>query len=288
MKALGPVSVIVCLMLIAGSALAQTSISLEGTTYVRDDSVLAGGSTHTFTFRYRATGAPAGRNYLTANGFRVFSPDGADWVSVQGSALQPFSGLRWAHVFVNHFNLTGGSGRYGMPLLAGGGNETGRDTVAILLAGITAKPSLGGLLPSGFDDLALEIKFQSRREDAGLHICIDTCQGAPGAAWEWANPDGLLKPTWSGKRCFVINCCSGLTGDVNGVGGDEPTISDVVTLVDYLFVSRNQPDCLDEADVNTSGTLLSPPLDWRDVTISDVALLVSHLFVNHEPLPGCP
>lgn len=288
MKALRPVSVSVCLILAAGSVLAQTSISLDGTTYVRDDSVLAAGSTHTFTFRYRATSAPAGRNYLTANGFRIFSPDGADWVSVQGSALQPFSGLRWAHVFVNHFNVTGGSGRFGMPLSTGGSNETGRDTVAVLLAGVIVKPSLGGGLPSGFNDLALQVEFQSRREDAGLHICIDTCLGAPGAAWEWANPDGLLKPTWSGKRCFVIGCCAGHTGDVNGVGGDEPTISDIAALVDYLFVNRRQPDCLDEADVNVSGTLVNPPLDWRDVTISDVAYLVSHLFVGREPLPECP
>lgn len=286
MKAFGPVSVSICLMLVAGSALAQTSISLDGTTFVRDDSVLAGGSTHTLTFRYTATSAPAGRSYLTANGFRIFSPDGADWVSVQGSALQPFSGLSWDHVFVSHFNETGGTGRYGMPLASGGANHTGMDTVVVLLAGVNAR--LGGGMPSGFNNPALEIKFQSRREDAGLHICIDTCQGAPGAAWEWANPDGLLNPTWSGRRCFVISCCAGHTGDINGVGGDEPTISDVVTLVDYLFISRSQPDCLDETDVNASGTWMNPPLDWHDVTISDVAYLVSHLFVNHEPLPDCP
>lgn len=286
MKALIPGLVLTSLALGGMDTFAQTEITIYEITNATHDSLLAGGSTHTLILRFTAIGAPFGRGYLTANGFRIYSPDGADWTAVQGSALAGFSGLGWDYLFVNHFNKAAGSGSYGMPLATGGGNASKHDTVVVLLAGANAQP--GGGLPAGFDDLALAIEFSSRREDAGLHICIDTCLGAPGASWEWAHPDGLIQPSWGGVRCFVIGCCSGQVGDVNGEGGDEPTISDVATLIDFLFISNVKPDCLEESDVNLSGTLHSPPLDWGDVTISDAAFLVDHLFIDLPPLPDCP
>ena len=286
MKAFIPGSVGLCLALVAGSVLAQTSVTLEGITHVKNDSVLVGGYTHTLTVRFNASGAPAARGYLTSNGFRIYSPDGADWVSVQSVALPPFTGLGWENAFVNHFNLAGGTGRYGMPQPSGGGNNTGEDTVAVLLAGVNSQPE--GRLPTGFNDLTMEIQFQSRREDAGLHICFDTCQGAPGAAWEWANADGLIEPAWSGRRCFVIGCCAGKVGDVNGFDGDEPTLGDIMALVSYLFLDGPQPDCLEEADVNQSGSTIDPPLGWEDVTLGDIMYLVAHLFIDDKPLLDCP
>jgi len=286
MKAFIPGSVGLYLAIVAGSGLAQISISLEGTTHVRHDSVLAPGSTHTLTLRYNASGAPAGSGYLTSNGFRIYSPDGADWVSVQGVALPSFTDLGWGNAFVNHFNVTGGTGRYGMPLTSGGGNVTGKDTVVILLAGVNSQPDGG--LPPGFNDLTMEIQFQSRREDAGLHICFDTCQGAPGATWEWAKADDLIKPAWSGRRCFVISCCEGQVGDVNGINGDEPTLGDIMTLVNFLFVDGTRPDCLEESDVNQSGSTVEPPLGWEDVTLADIMHLVAHIFIDDTPLPECP
>jgi len=79
-------------------------------------------------------------------------------------------------------------------------------------------------------------------------------------------------------------CCQGLVGDVNGVGGDRPTISDVVTLVDHLFVTGSPIGCRQEADVNQSGGRY-PAL--KDITISDVSALVDFLFVNGTPLKDC-
>lgn len=268
------------------SPLAQTEITLVGITNVTHDSLMAGGSTHTLTLRYDLTGAPVGRNYLVANGWKIYSPDGADWEFVQGTALQAFLDVGWDYSFVNHFDKTGGTGSFGLPRVAGGGNSTGTDTVAVLLAGMNAQP--GGGLPGGSDNFIFNIEFNSRREDAGLHICFDTTRQAPGASWEWANADGLIVPDWSGAKCWVIGCCSGQVGDINGVGGDEPTIGDISSLIDYLFLDGDQPGCLEESDVNQSGTLINPPLDWDDVTIGDVSYLIDYLFINHPPLPVCP
>jgi hypothetical protein len=275
-----------CVVLVAGSVSAQTSITIHSITNVTHDTVLAGGSSHTLTLRYNVSGAPPGRSYLTANGFRIYSPDGADWGSVQGTALGPFSGLGWQHVYVNHFNKIGGGAGYGLPQSVGGGNSTGQDTVVVLLAGVNSEP--GGGMPAGFNNLTLTIEFSSDPDDNGRHICIDTCQAAPGASWEWANPDGLIEPTWGGAQCFVVNCCSGRVGDVNGIGGDEPTIGDITTLVGFLFLSDPEPGCVAEADINLSGSLVSPPLGWEDVTIGDITSLIDHLFVDLPPLADCP
>jgi hypothetical protein len=268
-----------------GELSAQTAVSIQSVTNVRHDSVLAGGSTHTITIRYDFSGAPSGRRYLTSNGFKIYSPDGADWTTVQGAALGSFSALNWDYLFVNHFRKTGGTGVWGLPASSAGANVSGRDTVVVLLAGVNGDPEGG--VPAGFNDLTLEIQFQTSRADAGQHICIDTCRQAPGATWEWANPDGLIEPTWSGPLCFVVDCCSGHVGDVNALGGDVPTISDISSLIAYLFLSDQQPDCLTECDVNQSGTFDNPPLDWKDVSISDVSSLIDFLFLNHTPLRDC-
>jgi hypothetical protein len=55
-----------------------------------------------------------------------------------------------------------------------------------------------------------------------------------------------------------------------------PTIGDISTLVDFLFISHTPLGCLAEADANQSG-------GWeptaKDLTIGDVETLVYYLFV---------
>ncbi len=286
MKAKSLVLTALLAIIICSTVSSQTEITLVGITNSSEDTVLSGGKTHVISFRYDLSGAPVERNYLTANGWKIFSPDGADWIQVQGSALPAFASLGWDHLYVSHFDKTGGSGSFGLPQSSGAGNESGHDTVAVLLAGINADPGNG--LPGGFVDMVFDIEISSRREDAGLHICIDTCLQVPGGAWEWANADGLIEPGWSGPVCLLVNCCAGKVGDVNGIGGDIPTIGDITTLVEFLFQNGDTPDCLEESDVNQSGTFLTPPLDWSDVTISDVSVLVDYLFIDNPELADCP
>jgi hypothetical protein len=271
----------------ASGVQAQTAITIESVTNLTDDSTLPGGLDNAFVFQYNLTGAPAGNYYWPANGWIIYSPDGADWGFVQGEALPAFTSFNWPYLFVNHFNKIGGTGTFGLPLSSGGGNITGHDTVGVVLAALFAEPGYG--LPSGFNNPAFQVRFSTRRSDADLHICIDTSSAIPGASWEWANADGLIVPDWSDSRCYVIGCCAGRVGDVNGEGGDEPTVSDVAALIDHLFISQAPLDCLEEADVNLSGTLVNPPLDPSDISIGDISTLIDYLFISTEPmLPGCP
>jgi hypothetical protein len=86
----------------------------------------------------------------------------------------------------------------------------------------------------------------------------------------------------------TLDCCLGRVGDANGQSGDEPTISDISTMIDALFISGNSGiiACLAEADVNQSGGADPQP---EDLTISDVSILIDYLFITGSSLglPDC-
>ncbi|MEW5794742.1 MAG: S8 family serine peptidase [Candidatus Zixiibacteriota bacterium] len=84
-----------------------------------------------------------------------------------------------------------------------------------------------------------------------------------------------------------LGCCIGIVGDVDGDGGDVPTIADVTRLVDYLFITQEPVACLTEADVNQSGG--ADPVS-EDVSIVDATILIDYLFVTGPSLilPTCP
>jgi len=88
----------------------------------------------------------------------------------------------------------------------------------------------------------------------------------------------------SGRVFYDASCCQGVTGDVNGEGGDEPTIGDVSSLIDFLFIEGTVPACLAEADVNQSGGAYPPA---EEITIGDISTLIDHLFISEDPLPAC-
>jgi len=79
-------------------------------------------------------------------------------------------------------------------------------------------------------------------------------------------------------------CCVGQRGNVNGLGGEKPTVADISALVDLLFMTGTLPPCLGEADVNQSGGYDPVP---ADISVGDIGALVDHLFITGEPLPDC-
>jgi len=137
---------------------------------------------------------------------------------------------------------------------------------------------------------------------ASVSVLKDILDAAPDRDWDGVfppddncpdvyNPD---QADWDangiGDACDA--CCVGKVGDVNGVGGDVPTIGDVSMLIDALFISVDLSllDCLEEADVNLSGTTSNPPLGPEDITIGDLSLLIDLLFITVDvsQLEDCP
>jgi len=84
-----------------------------------------------------------------------------------------------------------------------------------------------------------------------------------------------------------LGCCLGRVGDVDGVGGDEPSLADVMALVDLMYISGAAPDCWTEADVNQSGGYSA---GRTDITLGDLMMLVTYLFIpgTSVQLPDCP
>jgi len=77
-----------------------------------------------------------------------------------------------------------------------------------------------------------------------------------------------------------ITCCVGRVGDANGDAADEPTISDISTLIGAKFITGSCDGviaCLAEADVNQSGGS-DPTCD--DITIGDISILIDYLFIT--------
>jgi hypothetical protein len=139
-------------------------------------------------------------------------------------------------------------------------------------------------------------------DDAGMSQAIEdnlTLQHNTGSLWENITETGYPNTT-DNVICgtttslspfavaFRVTCCVDRVGDANGAGGDEPTISDISTMIDALFISGNPSviTCLAEADINQSGGLAP---QFSDITISDISTLIDYLFITGPSLglPEC-
>jgi len=97
---------------------------------------------------------------------------------------------------------------------------------------------------------------------------------------------GMVRFSTSIFSVTFLGCCVGRVGDANNSGDDEPTIGDVSTLIDLLFISGIPLECWAEGDINQSG---GADPDRDDITIGDVSILIDYLFITGSSLglPDC-
>ena len=73
-------------------------------------------------------------------------------------------------------------------------------------------------------------------------------------------------------------CCNGLAGNIDGDPDDVCDIGDLTRLIDFLYISRQAPQCMAEANV-----------DGRDgVDIGDLTRLIDVLYISRNSPAGCP
>ncbi len=200
-------------------ALAQNGVvSLDGITNSLGASALSAGSTHIVSVRYNFLGNPTSplSHWYGSNGFEIYSPDGADWVSFTGTrgplVNQLGAGVSKFNKYFNYdgtnWTVTGNNGAD-----AAGGSTGPFSRAGFSLATFDAQGTDG--YEGGLDnDISLIFQFQSRMADEGKTICFDTCAAI--TAWEWSNGEEDF-PAWDnglgvdGPRCWVIgvcpNCC---------------------------------------------------------------------------------
>ena len=97
----------------------------------------------------------------------------------------------------------------------------------------------------------------------------------PDGADYWA---AMTLPT-PGSANEVEGCCVGTVGNVNCSEAEEPDISDITRLIDFLYLSHEALCCAEEADANGSG---------GDPDISDITRLIDFLYLSHAALVDCP
>ncbi|MBN1213533.1 MAG: SBBP repeat-containing protein [candidate division Zixibacteria bacterium] len=119
-------------------------------------------------------------------------------------------------------------------------------------------------------DICINDEYNDIDED-GVCGDIDNCPF-------FYNPDQLDADSNDiGDACE--SCCVGTTGNTNCSALEEPDISDITRLIDYLYLSHVPLCCPEEADVNISG---------GEPDISDITRLIDYLYITHGPLDNCP
>lgn len=128
-----------------------------------------------------------------ANGFRVYSPDGATWSITEMDTTGTLGKEQFdGGVFLPVFSIDG----------------QGADTV-----GLGALRFFSTGLAPGFDDVALTITIGPiDPSQAGKTICLDSSYYPPSGVWKWAAQGSIdVFPTWDGPHCYDIQ--APLTGD---------------------------------------------------------------------------
>ncbi|MFH1373703.1 MAG: hypothetical protein ABII79_07910 [bacterium] len=198
-----------------------------------------------------------------ANGFRVYSPDGATW--------QPIVLDTVSHGWPARFDLI-------LSINYWSANGSGADT-----AGINGDAMMGSGIPAPFDATVWWIETKVYQANVGDTLCIDSSFQPPPPAtnpWLWTEDIGSsFVPGWSGPHCFEIaGCCNhdGIRGDADYSMGLD--VGDLTYLVAYLFQSGPAPPCLDEGDVDGSGA----------IDVGDLTYQVAYLFQSGPAPPPCP
>jgi len=220
------------------------------------------------TFYLRVDASDAPRLDVVSNGFRLYSPDSAEW---SGLTIQDDS---------SEINLNPGEVNIAVCKF---------DSVSARIgpAGCSVSdPSAFGSLivqpnpiPSGYNGVLFRISIGSfGPEEIGKTLILDTTTFGNRANWTWNSPtQGSIVPAWGGPYTFTIVEPDYQPGDANNDGYLD--VSDLIYAVDYAFFEGAEPVNPAACDVNGDCAVLD---------ISDLTYLVDYLFGAGElPVYGC-
>ena len=285
---------LIWLAVLVGSASGQSGIYLDSVVGQVAPGKLAADETIVFLLNLRNTSGQRVEDII--HEFTISSPNGATWFP--HLYIYPFDDsihyVKWldpddAGPLGWHSSIPGDSiifaGIFGnarsdhdtdpfTPDLFGNGS----DTVIVGGFGDIGSGVIG--IRDGLDLKAWSITIDSVDQGSvGKTLCIDSCsRGAQ--LWLWANDDLQFVPSWDGPHCFeiVADCCENLRGNVNRDWKDTIDISDLTSLVAWMFRSGITPPCMLEADINADSVY----------DILDLTYLVSYMFKSGPAPAACP
>lgn len=80
-----------------------------------------------------------------------------------------------------------------------------------------------------------------------------------------------------GFEDYIGGCCVGMRGDVNNDHHPIVSISDIVYMINYLFVGGLEIDCFEEADINND----------EEINLGDLVYLIDYVFISGIPPMPC-
>jgi len=124
----------------------------------------------------------------------------------------------------------------------------------------------------------LIIKFKILSAPEGKTVTLQT-DGYTGNMPFFYSTRAEYAPMCNPGSITYDGCCIGYTGNVDCSVAQDPDITDITRLIDYLYLSRNPLCCLEEADCDGSG---------GEPDITDITGLIDYLYLSHSPLSECP
>jgi hypothetical protein len=321
--------VILAALFICGSGLtvAEQSVSIDQPVPSADANTIHPG--RTVVFPIRLTNLPDTGNcaYAFSLNFRVYSPDGAEWVA--DTVLDS----TWIQVGEGYWEVDSTGYIYHQPVMDTLFDELFYDFAPWVYDGppadslaVAAIKILSDGLHHGFDDIAYNIRLAPSISSEGLTICIDTVAVMPlipGADFMWTAVGSCsdVIPDWNGPYCFTIGPCSDLDGDgicapfdnCPGVANPEQADNDgngsgnACCCGEYTGGLTGNVDCDIEGKINLSDitrlidviyvnktNLLCCPANAnvngdpdQKLNLADITRLIDHVYVSKAPVADC-
>ncbi len=219
--------VTVSIFLFSGNLFAQEGIiSLDHVDGLIATDTVGTDSEITFHIRFNNnSGVPIDGS---TNGFRIYSPNGAEWTTTVGTPTGAITPSMYDVISDTSTSIDG--------MLA--------DTI-----GFGGARFLNPGIPNGFNEIVFTIQIGPIGDQHHLGtICIDSSFYPQAGAWIWSITGNDLIPTWDGPHCFTIYDCDQV-GLPNPCSDDDDGDTVLDTDDNCPFVPN-----LDQTDTDGDGT----------------------------------
>ncbi|MDF1545469.1 MAG: hypothetical protein P1R58_10235 [bacterium] len=137
-------------------------------------------------------------------------------------------------------------------------------------------------MPIEYDGKVLTFSFTIDESSIGKSFAVDSAWYPTNSSWLFSTTGGTSVPSWDGPHAYtIVPCCVGPHGNADNSMADMPLdVSDLNSIINWMFVDGPAPLCPGEANVNGD---MSGSID-----IADVSYMVDYFWLGGPAPPACP